>query len=96
MSDQTINSQPEATETNAEPQLSTPDNATTAAQPSHVIFKIGANRIVADEATAKLSPEQARTFLKATYPEVVNATVRERIEGDTKIVEFLPQPGRKG
>ena len=88
--------QPAATtETSPTTQVATPDN-TTVAQPNKVIFKIGASRIVADETTAKLSNEQARTFLKGTYPEVVNATLRERIEGDTKILEFLPQPGRKG
>ena len=89
-----LNTNPEIDDTTSEGQA-TADNTTTQ-QPTKVVFKIGANRIVADKTTAKLTNEQARTFLKASYPEVVNATIRERIDGDTKILEFLPQPGRKG
>jgi hypothetical protein len=43
-----------------------------------------------------LSLEQIRTLLKTTYPEIAHATVRERTEGDTLVVEFLPVAGRKG
>jgi PRTRC genetic system protein C len=61
------------------------------------IFKIGATRIVADETAAELSAEQVRQLLKATYPEVTNATTRETtLEDGTRVLEFLPQPGRKG
>ncbi len=60
------------------------------------VFKIGAVRVLEDDSTALLSNEQVRDLLKGTYPEVANATIRERIEGDTKIVDFLAQPGRKG
>ena len=87
-----LNTTPE--ETAPESQEAAVENATP--QPTQVIFKVGANRIVADETTARLTHEQVRTFLKATYPEVVNATIRDRVEGDTRFLEFLPQPGRKG
>jgi hypothetical protein len=61
------------------------------------IFKTGAVRIVEDESMRGLSNEEVRTVLKATYPEIANATIREVTtdEGQT-VVEFLPQPGRKG
>ena len=68
------------------------------AAPLTRVFKIGANRVVEDEATARLTNEQVRGLMKATYPEVANATIRERTDPDVniQIVEFLPQPGRKG
>ena len=61
------------------------------------IFKTGAVRIVEDESMHGLSNEEVRSILKATYPEIANATIREvtTTEGQT-VVEFLPQPGRKG
>jgi len=61
------------------------------------IFKTGAVRIVEDESMHGLSNEEVRNVLKATYPEIANATIREVTteEGQT-VVEFLPQPGRKG
>ena len=43
-----------------------------------------------------LSNEEVRSILKATYPEVANATIRETTADGQRIVEFLPQPGRKG
>ncbi|MEP7288617.1 MAG: hypothetical protein ABI947_22925 [Chloroflexota bacterium] len=64
------------------------------------IFKIGATRIVEDASMAALTNEQVGTLLKASYPEVAHATIRERIEtthdGEVRVVEWLPQPGRKG
>ncbi len=61
------------------------------------IFKTGAVRIIEDQSTAGLDNEAVRNLLKATYPEIANATIREVMttEGQT-VVEFLPQPGRKG
>lgn len=61
------------------------------------IFKTGTIRIVEDESMRGLSNEEVRNVLKATYPEIANATLREVTsdEGQT-VVEFLPQPGRKG
>ena len=60
------------------------------------IFKIGTNRIAEDAATAQLTNEQVRSLLKGQYPEIANATTRETTSGDTRIVEYLAQPGRKG
>ena len=61
------------------------------------IFKTGAVRIVEDESMHGLTNEEIRNLLKSTYPEIANATIREvtTTEGQT-VVEFLPQPGRKG
>jgi len=72
------------------------DNSATDETAKQRIFKIGSTRIVADESLRDLDNEAARTLLKRSYPEVANATIREREEGDKIIVEFLPQPGHKG
>lgn len=66
-------------------------------QPKPRIFKTGAVLIVEDESMRELDNEAVRDLLKATYPEVANATIRE-VTGDDgqTLVEFLPQPGRKG
>jgi len=68
----------------------------TDAAPLKRVFKIGTNRIIEDAATTKLSNEQVRHLLKAQYPEVANATIRETVSGDARIIEYLPVPGRKG
>lgn len=60
------------------------------------IFKIGSTRIVADASMQDLSNEQIRERLKAAYPEVAEATIRETTQGETTFVEFLSRPGRKG
>jgi hypothetical protein len=65
-------------------------------QPLPRVFKVGTTRIVEDDSTRNLTNEQMKTFLKASYPEVANATISERSDGTTRMVEFLPQPGRKG
>jgi len=64
-------------------------------QPSRV-FKIGATRVVEDASMSSLSNDQVRDLLKISYPEIANATLRERDENGLRVVEFLPQPGRKG
>lgn len=64
--------------------------------PASRVFKIGAACIVETEAMSTLSNEKVRDLLKTSYPEVANATIRERDENGLRIVEFLPQPGRKG
>jgi len=69
---------------------------TEVAAPLKRVFKVGANRIVEDAATSKLTNEQVRKLLAAQYPEVANATIRETTSGDTRIIEYLQQPGRKG
>lgn len=61
------------------------------------IFKIGAVRIVEDASMTELSLEAVRNILKATYPEIAHATLRETAtEEGNSLIEFLPQPGRKG
>ncbi len=60
------------------------------------IFKTGTVRIVEDQSMHGLSNEDVRNILKVTYPEVANATIRETTAEGQRIVEFLPQPGRKG
>lgn len=60
------------------------------------VFKIGATRIVETDSMSGLTNEQVRELLKISYPEVANATLREREENGLRVVEFLPQPGRKG
>ncbi len=60
------------------------------------IIKIGATRIVADASMSAIEPEQLRDLLKTTYPEIANATLRERDENGLRVIEFLPQPARKG
>ena len=64
-------------------------------QPTRV-FKIGATRIVEDATMSTLDNDAIRELLKTSYPEVANATIRERDEIGLRVVEFLPQPGRKG
>jgi len=65
-------------------------------QPVTRIFKIGANRIVADGSMDGLSIEQIRECLKSQYPELAHADYRQRQEGDTLFVEYIPRAGRKG
>ncbi len=60
------------------------------------VFKIGATRIVEDPSMSGVSNDGVRDLLKVSYPEIANATLREREENGMRIVEFLPQPGRKG
>lgn len=64
--------------------------------PTPRVFKIGATRIVEDAAMTGRSNEEIRDLLKRSYPEVAHATIREREQDGLHIVEFLPQPGRKG
>lgn len=71
------------------------DQTTPATQPR--IFKTGATRIVEDDSMRGLSVEDVRSVLKVTYPEVAHATVRETTtDNGQTVIEFLPQPGRKG
>lgn len=60
------------------------------------IFKIGSTKIVEDESLQGLDLDEIRQRLKGTFPEVAQATVRERTEGEVTYIEFLPKPGRKG
>jgi hypothetical protein len=60
------------------------------------IFKIGSTQIVEDESMQGLSIDEVKARLKSSFPEVAQATVREKTEGEVTYVEFLPRPGRKG
>jgi hypothetical protein len=60
------------------------------------VFKIGTTRIVEDASMHGATNEEVRSLLKTSYPEIANATIRERDENGLRVVEFLPQPGRKG
>ncbi len=61
------------------------------------IFKTGAIRIVEDETLLGKSIEEVRTLLRSAYPEIANATIRETTTAEGQpVIEFLPQPGRKG
>jgi hypothetical protein len=64
--------------------------------PTPRVFKIGATRIVEDATMAGRSNEEIRDILKRSYPEIAHATIREREQDGLRIVDFLPQPGRKG
>jgi hypothetical protein len=64
-------------------------------QPARV-FKISTTRIVEDASMSSLDNNAIRDLLKTSYPEIANATIRERDENGLRVVEFLPQPGRKG
>ncbi len=68
--------------------------------PTPRIFKIGATCIVEDASMSGLSNEQVRALLQPTYPEVAHATIRERVEtaenGEIRVIDYLPVPGRKG
>lgn len=57
--------------------------------------KIGNDRIqLPDELGNDL--DAVKNFLAATRPEVKNATIRQKTEDGDTVIEFLPQPGRKG
>ena len=61
------------------------------------VSKTGTVRIVEDESLRGLDAEAVRQLLKSAYPEIANATIREVTGEDGQVVvEFLPQPGRKG
>ena len=67
-------------------------------EPQPRIFVTGSTRIQEDASLAGLDPEAVRDILKNSYPEVANATIREREDPESgqRIVEFLARPGRKG
>ena len=60
------------------------------------VFKIGSQTIYENEVTYGLTNEQVREALKSAYPEIANATIGTRNENGQEIIDFLPQPGRKG
>ena len=60
------------------------------------VFKIGSTIITESPEMEELSNEAIRDLLKHSYPEVANATIRERREGDLLVIEYAPVAGRKG
>lgn len=64
--------------------------------PMSRVFKTGATIITESPDMHGLSIEQVKQLLKSSYPEVAHATIRERVEGEVRVIEFLPQVGRKG
>ena len=60
------------------------------------VFKIGSTRIVADESMAGKTNREVRDMLKAQYPEIAHANIREKTENGTTLVEFSVRPGHKG
>jgi hypothetical protein len=62
------------------------------------IFKIGSVKIAEDSSLAGLNLDEVREYLKPMYPEVAEATIREKTDAETGVtfVEFLARPGRKG
>ena len=60
------------------------------------VFKIGSTKIADDDSTAAMTVEQVRAHLKQTFPEVAEATIKEKEVDGITYVEFLPKPGRKG
>ena len=64
--------------------------------PTPRIFRIGGATVVENESTMNLNNEQVREMLKSTYPEVVHAKIVERADDQHRVVEFIPQPGKKG
>lgn len=62
------------------------------------IFKIGSTKIAEDPSMTGLSLDEIRERLKPMYPEVAEATVREKVDAETGItfIEFWARPGKKG
>ena len=60
------------------------------------VFKIGSVRIVEDESMQGKSSQEIQKMLAPLYPQIENATIRERTEGDTTFVEYIARAGRKG
>lgn len=73
-----------------------PVESVTVSGPVQRVFKIGSVRIPENDTTAGKTVDQVKALLKAAYPEVANATPREHTADGVHLVEFLPQPGRKG
>jgi len=78
--------------TDQTPETTTPKNDTKITR----VFKIGSVRIVEDESMRGKDVKTIQKLLAPLYPQVENATVRERTEGDTQVIDFIQQAGRKG
>ena len=70
--------------------------STTPNTPLTRVFKTGTTVITESPEMRAMTIDQIKQVLKTTYPEVAHATVRERVEGETLVIEFLPVAARKG
>ena len=64
--------------------------------PTRRLFRTGGTVISESAATQGLSIEQVLQRLKTAYPEMAHASVLETRDGDTLIVDYTAQAGRKG
>lgn len=61
------------------------------------VFKIGAKVVEEDENTQGKTPEEVRSILATSFPEIKNATITEQQGEDGRIeIVYSAQPGRKG
>jgi hypothetical protein len=60
------------------------------------IVRINNKRVALDDSLQTASVEAIKENLQIQYPEIQNAMMRVRTEGETRIVEFVPQAGKKG
>lgn len=62
------------------------------------VFVIGGVRLMEEASMAGKTNADIQQMLKPLYPQVENATLRERLDeaSGLTIVEFIPRPGRKG
>lgn len=69
-----------------------------AATPQTRVFVIGGVRIVEDASMAGKSTTEIQKILTPLYPQIENATVRERTDEATgmTIIEWIQRAGRKG
>ncbi|GIK64430.1 MAG: hypothetical protein BroJett018_22240 [Chloroflexota bacterium] len=69
-----------------------------AATPQTRVFVIGGVRIVEDASMAGKSTPEIQKMLTPLYPQIENATVRERTDEATgmTIIEWIQRAGRKG
>lgn len=68
------------------------------ATPQNRVFVIGGVRLTEDASMLGKSTAEIQKMLRPLYPQVENATVRERTDeaSGMTIIEWIPKPGRKG
>ncbi|KAB2902725.1 MAG: hypothetical protein F9K27_15950 [Anaerolineae bacterium] len=68
------------------------------ATPQNRVFVIGGVRLTEDASMVGKSTAEIQKMLTSLYPQVENATVRERTDeaSSMTIIEWIPKPGRKG
>lgn len=62
------------------------------------VFQIGGVRLVEEASMKGKTNAEIQQMLKPLYPQVENATLRERFDeaSGLTLIEFIPRPGRKG